>query len=286
VKHILAAGIYLFSLLPIRLLYVLSDISYVFTYYLSGYRKAVVQHNLRRAFPEKTDAERKEIERRFYRFFNDLLVECIKMGSISADEVNRRMHLVNPEELLGHCRNGSPVILVTAHYGNWELAIHSLSLLSPFPELIIYKPLSNKTFEGIYNKIRSRFGAMMVPMQQTLRKITEYRREAHISVFVADQTPGGHHNHHYIPFLNQQTPVFTGIEKIAGKSNFPVVYCHIDRIKRGRYACTFHTLTTDPASLPHFELTRMHSAHLENIIIQKPELWLWSHRRWKHSPQL
>ena len=255
-------------------------------YYLIGYRRTVVRDNLLKAFPEKTASERTHIERRFYRFLSDLLVECIKMGSIRAHEVTRRMHLTNPDELMAHCRNGSPVILVTAHYGNWELAIHSLSLLSPFPELIIYKPLSNKTFEDVYNKIRSRFGATMVPMQQTLRKITEHRHDAHISVFVADQTPLGHHNNHYIPFLNQQTPVFMGIEKIARKSNIPVVYCHIDRMKRGRYACTFHTLTTDPASLPAFELTRMHTAYLEEIIRQKPELWLWSHRRWKHSPQV
>lgn len=278
---ILSFFIYLLSLLPFRVLYALSDLGYVLLYHIIGYRKAVVFKNLRNAFPEKSEDERRQIARRFYRFLPDLLVEAIKMRSISADQVEKRMMMYQTEELERHFRAGKGVIAVTAHYGNWELGIHRISLFTEHPALIIYKPLNNKSFDTVYNGIRSRFGAVMVPMKLTLRKIIAYRHQPHISVFVADQTPGRSDSHYFINFLNQKTPVYTGVEKIARATGFPVVFCHIDRVKRGHYCCKFTTLVEEPATVPVHGITDIHNKFTEDIIRSKPELWLWSHRRWK-----
>ena len=284
-SSVLSFFVYLTSLLPFWALYVLADIGYVLLYYVISYRRTVVYKNLQNAFPEKSEEERKQIARKFYRFLPDLIVEAIKMRSISVDEVEKRMKMYQTEEFERHFRAGKGVIAVTAHYGNWELGIHRISVFTDNPALIIYKPLHNKAFDAVYNAIRSRFGAIMVPMKQTLRKIIEYRHQPHISVFVADQTPGRSDTNYFLRFLNQDTAVYTGVEKIAKATGFPVVFCHIDRVKRGHYCCTFTTLVEEPATIPGHGITDIHNKFTEDIIRRKPELWLWSHRRWKRKPK-
>lgn len=283
-SRILSFFIYLCSLLPFWALYVLSDILYYILYYLVGYRRKVVAENLTNSFPKKSKEDLMKIEKMFYRSFADLIVENLKMASISAEESKKRLTILNKEVVLDYLEKGQPVILVTAHYANWELGIHALSLLSSHPSLIIYKPLNNTVFGTVYNKIRSRFGALMVPMRQTLRKIMEFQDQAHASVFLADQTPARRESKHFISFLNQPTLMFLGIEKIAKKLNYPVIYSHIDRTKRGYYTCEFTTLVTNPSTCSENQITDIHSTFLEKIIQEKPELWLWSHKRWKHKP--
>ncbi|MBK1439228.1 lysophospholipid acyltransferase family protein [Parapedobacter sp. ISTM3] len=284
-SSIVSFFVYLISLLPFWVLYAFSNVLYLLLYYVIGYRKAVVYENLRNAFPEKTDSERRQIARKFYRFLPDLIVEAVKMRSISAEAVEKRIVIHQKEELERHFRAGKGVIGVTAHYANWELGIHRLSLLTENPVLIIYKPLHNQTVDLIYNAIRGRFGATMVPMKQTLRKIIAHRQQPHISIFVADQTPMYKDSNYFIPFLNQDTLVYTGAEKIAKMTNFPVVFCHIDRIRRGHYSCTFTTLVENPAEVPGHGITDIHNKFTEDIIRRKPEWWLWSHRRWKRKPK-
>lgn len=283
-SRILSFFIYLFSLLPFRVLYILSDILYYILYHLVGYRRKVVSENLIRSFPEKSQNELKKIEKKFYRFLADLIVENVKMRSMSAADSKNRLKILNERVVMDYLDKGQPVILVTGHYANWEWGIHSLSLMSDHPSLIVYKPLTNSTFGGIYNKIRARFGAVMVPMKQTLRRIMEVRGQAHTSVFLADQTPAKSESKHFIPFLNQPTLVFLGIAKIAKKLNYPIIYCHIDRVKRGSYTCKFTTLIEKPNEHAENEITEIHTLFLEEIIQKKPELWLWSHKRWKHKP--
>lgn len=284
-SSILSFCVYLLSLLPFWLLYLVADILYVLLYHVVGYRKRVVFENLQNAFPEKTEEERRQIAKKFYRFLPELIVEAIKMRSISAKEVEKRIVIYQKEELERHFRAGKGVVGVTAHYANWELGIHRLSLLTDNPVLIIYKPLHNQAVDTVYNAIRSRFGAIMVPMKQTLRKIVAYREQPHVSMFVADQTPTHRDSDYFIPFLNQETLVYTGAEKIAKMTNFPVVFCQIDRISRGHYCCTFTTLVENPADVPGHGITDIHNKFTEAIIRQKPEWWLWSHRRWKRKPK-
>lgn len=285
-NRILSFCILIVSLLPFWVLYAISDLLFIILYYLIGYRKKVVYANLSAAFPEKSTKEKKQIAKKFYIFLADMILETIKMRSISAKEVKKRITLINEQEVYRHFTQGSPVIGTTAHYGNWELGIHRLSLMTENPVLIIYKPLTNKGFENIFNSIRSRFHAQMVPMRQTIRQILAYKKQPHISMFLSDQTPVRSESDCFIPFLGQQTLVFLGMEKIAKSTGFPVVYCHIDRIKRGYYACTFTTLFEEPQLTKNQEITISYHDLLEQYINEKPELWLWSHRRWKHKPTL
>lgn len=271
--------------LPLSILYILSDGLYVLLYYVFGYRLAIVSTNLQNAFPEKSVLERKEIAKRYYRYLADLIVETIKMKSISRKEIKKRMLLINPELIHHYFEENQSIIFVTGHYGNWEWGIPRMSLISDNPSLVIYKPLSNKGFEEIFNRMRTRFGGTMVPMKNTLRKIIEHQNKLHASVFLSDQTPTRNGSDYFIDFLNQPTLVFKGIEKIAQKTNFPIVYCHIDRVKRGYYQAKFTTLAEQPKFTVENEITLLHNKFLEEIIKEKPELWLWSHKRWKHKPK-
>lgn len=276
--------IFLVSKLPFPVMYLLSDGLYLMLYYVLGYRKKVVRENLSKAFPEKSEAERKSIEKQFFKYLPDLLLESLKMRSISEKQVRKRFRLIHTEELQKHFAAGKSVVALTAHYGNWEFAIHGLCLAIDEPVLIVYKPLNNKTSDRIFNKIRSRFGAVMVPMKQTLRYIVKHRQTPHISVFVADQTPRYEESDYFIKFLNQDTLVYTGAEKVARKFDSPVVFCRIDRVRRGYYTGTLTTLTDEPGSFAEHEITNLYNRFTEDIIREQPAYWLWSHRRWKRQP--
>jgi KDO2-lipid IV(A) lauroyltransferase len=275
----------LLSLLPFWALYLLSDGLYFVFFKILGYRKKVVMTNLKNAFPEKSVSERKRIAKHFFHFLPDLIVETIKMTRISAKEIEERIHIINPEEIERHFAMGRSIVGITSHYGNWEWGTHRMSLLiHPNPALIIYKPLSNQSADALMNANRSRFGAVMVPMKQTLRKIIQLQGQPHMSMLVADQTPTLQESTYFMEFLNQPTLVYTGPERIAKLTNSPVVYCHIERVKRGYYTCTFTTLVEEPQKTAPYEITHLHNHFTEAIIRQKPEWWLWSHRRWKRKP--
>lgn len=257
---------------------------YYILFYGIGYRKNVVIENLTNAFPEQTDEQRQGVAKRFYRFLPDLVVEAIKMRTISKKTVINRIELLNPEEVTRHFDNGKGVIGVTAHYGNWELGIHRLSLMTDFPRLVIYKPLNNEDFNEVYNSLRCRFGATMVPMKQILRHIVRLKNSPHISMFVADQTPTYQDSDYFMQFLNQETLVYTGTERIARLTKNPIVYCHIGRkAKRGYYFCKFTTLVENPDDYAAHEITEIHNRFTEKMIQEEPAYWLWSHRRWKRK---
>lgn len=277
--------IYILSLIPFSVLFFISNILYYILYYGIGYRKKVVYTNLQNSFPEKTAQEREVIAKKYYRYLSDLIFEIIKMRSISKSEMIKRMHLTNPEEVLQYINKGQSIIFVNGHYANWEWGIPRLSLMSEAPSLVIYKPLTNQGFEKTFNAMRTRFGGIMVPMKNTIRKILDYKNTVHSSVFLIDQTPTRHGSDYFIDFLNQPTLVFKGIEKIAQKTNYPIIFCHMDRIKRGYYQAEFTTLIIDPKNTKEHEITLLQNKFLEDIIKKKPELWLWSHKRWKHKPK-
>ncbi|WP_270087562.1 lysophospholipid acyltransferase family protein [Sphingobacterium sp. SYP-B4668] len=284
---ILSGILFCLSILPFGVLYLLSDFFYYLLFYVVKYRKKVVLTNLSNAFPEKTKQERLLIAKKFYRFFPDLIVEAVKMRTISAKEVMKRIELINPEEVYRHFDSGKAVIGVTAHYCNWELGIHRVSLMTDNPVLIIYKPLNNKDFNHIFNSIRGRFGATMVPMKQILRHIVKLKKQPHISMFVADQTPVYQDSDYFLQFLNQETLVYTGTERIARLTHNPVVFCHIGRKeKRGHYYCKFTTLVEDASQYEEHEITKLHNRFTADIIREQPEYWLWSHRRWKRKRRM
>ncbi|SDM78919.1 KDO2-lipid IV(A) lauroyltransferase [Daejeonella rubra] len=281
---IISILLYLLSLLPFRILYLLSDILYLLLFYVFKYRRKVVERNLLNSFPEKTVEERFKIEKRFYKHLADLIFESIKTITISPETLRKRFVFSNLTELTNYFDAGKSVIAVSGHYGNWEWGPLAAAYELKQKVLVVYKPLSDKRFEQLINSMRSRFGAIMVPMKHTLRKIIEHKSQPHVLVLVGDQTPPREESHYFTRFLNQPTAIFLGVEKIAVRTNDPVIYFSINKIKRGYYECSIKHLVEVPNQTQEFEITNIHTRQLENIIRISPEYWLWSHKRWKFSP--
>ena len=277
--------LYLISYLPFTVLYLVSDVLYFFLYYVVKYRRKVVYGNLLNSFPEKDNEEIRRIEKKYFKFLADNILETIKMLSMSKETIKKRYHVVNPEEMQKHFDEGKSILAVTGHYGNWEWGSLILSATFEEPLIIVYKPLTDKRFEEFMNNMRSRFGAIMVAMKQTLRRIAQFRQQKFYAVLIGDQTPAWVETKYFTTFLNQPTAVFLGVEKIAKMTNSPVVYCRSNLIKRGYYECIFETLVEDPNNTSEYEITNLHTNYLERIIRQRPELWLWSHKRWKRKPE-
>ncbi|MDR3695009.1 lysophospholipid acyltransferase family protein [Mucilaginibacter sp.] len=276
--------LYLISLLPFWFLYGVSDVLFVILYYIVHYRRKVVQENLLNSFPEKTASERKAIERKYYKYMADLMVETIKSVSIPAKEVKRRMVCTNPELMEHYFSQGKSILAAAGHYCNWEMACLDFGFLTNNRRMVIYKPQSNEVFTEFFNRTRSRFGATLVPMRQTLRKLIEYKNELTFTVLASDQTPTREDAKYFTTFLNQPTAVFLGVEKLTKVMNCVVIFYKIDLVKRGYYTYTFVPLVEEPKNTKPFEITEIHVKYLESLIREKPEYWLWSHRRWKIKP--
>jgi KDO2-lipid IV(A) lauroyltransferase len=277
--------LYLISLLPFWLLYLIGDLIFLLLYYVVRYRRKVVWTNLRNSFPEKNDAELKDIERKYFRYLGELIVEVVKMFTVSEKEVKKRM--VAPDKVLieKYFSEGKSVIGAVAHYGNWELAALRLSLIFKERKMIVYKELSNPVFDDEFKKMRSRFGATLVEMRNTLRALITYKNEPTITVLVSDQTPVRHEIQYFTEFLNQPTSVFLGVEKLAKMMDTAVVFCDIRRVKRGYYRCDVVPLFSEPKKTTEHEITLAHVHYLEKVIREEPQYWLWSHRRWKFKPE-
>ncbi|MBC7745469.1 MAG: lysophospholipid acyltransferase family protein [Flavobacterium sp.] len=276
----------LISRLPFFILYLLADLLFFILFYVVRYRRKVTQSNLTNAFPEKSIRERRLIEKKYYKFLADMIIESLKMNSVTSEEIMKRCKINNPELLRNHLNQGRSILMATGHYANWEWGNMIIPQVYSEKIVVIYKPLSNLLFGRHLNKMRSRFGSLMVPMKSTLRKIAELKNQLYIFFFTSDQTPSQHESQYFTDFLNQPTAVFLGLEKIAKKTNHPVMFLHINLLKRGFYEFTFSTIVEDPSKTKEFEITNFHTQKLEQIIRQRPELWLWSHKRWKFNPNL
>jgi KDO2-lipid IV(A) lauroyltransferase len=277
--------LYLISLLPFRLLYFLSDGLYYVLYYIISYRKQVVRDNLGRSFPTKTEQERLVIEKTYFRFLADNLIESLKSLSMRKESFQKRFHLKNPEVITQFTNKNQSILLAMSHYANWEWSAPGLTSVLAVKSILVYKPLSNKSAEKVINGIRAKYGALMVPMKQAIRTIVEHQAETTITFLVSDQTPSARDYMHFVDFLNQPTAVFKGLEKIAKLTNSPIVYMHVERVKRGFYQAEFSVLEANPLATAEDEITDKYNKKLENIIQAKPAYWLWSHKRWKHKPK-
>jgi len=280
--RIIYISIYLFSLLPFWVLYRISDLCYLLVYKVFKYRVQVVQENLKNAFPDKSVDELKVIKRKYYLHLCDLLVESLKLLSVSEKALGKRITLVNKEDANAYEGQKKQSIFLLGHLGNWEWAIPTCATKINLPLNVVYHPLSNKGFDKVMQKIRTRFGATTTPMAQTARAFIKSSNTDTATALVADQTPSNRNNT-WLNFLNQDTLVFHGPEKLARKFGTPVFYIGISKSKRGHYTISPELLTKDASQLEEGELTKMFFEALEKDIQQSPSIWLWSHRRWKHK---
>ena len=272
----------LFSLLPLKILYLFSDVLFLVLYHGVKYRRGVVDENLKKAFPDKDDAERKTIGRQYYRYLCDLILESVKMISISEAEAMERFKFTNPELLEEYFNKGKSVIAAAGHYGNWEMA-SNIGLVTDKKILVVYKPLTDPIFEDFLKKVRSRFNAKLIRMKTSFRDILLHRKERTVSIIVSDQTPVPGDSVCFTTFLNQRTAVFLGIEKLAKAYDYPVLFCDVKVIKRGYYTCEFVPLIDEPKNTAENEITEAHVRHLEKMINAQPQYWIWSHKRWKYQ---
>jgi len=285
IYYITLPFLYLLSVLPFPLLYGLSDFFCFVLYRLLGYRKELVLQNLRNSFPEKTEAEIQLIAKKFYKHLCDLFLETFKTLTISKATMLKHCYFHPEAKVLFNrmAAEGKSVILVMGHQGNWEWAGNTFSSEINSQLYVIYHPLANKYLNGLMYKMRTRFKTRLIAMKDTFKEMAIHRKEITTTAFIADQTPSNVANAHWMTFLNQDTPVFLGTERIARKINFPVVYAFVKKVKRGVYEINAELLVENPATTADGEITEMHTRRLEQDIIEQPETWLWSHRRWKRK---
>ncbi len=272
------------SLLPMWLLYGVSNILYVLLYHVFSYRKKVVLRNLHHSFPEKSEKEIHTIMKEFYKHFTDLGVEIIKAFSISEKEILKRVQ-IKDNGLLEECyKNNQNIILVSGHYGNWEWLGLAISQYAKMEMISVYKPIQNVPFNDFFKEMRSQFGADIVPMKQFFRQVIKKRKQQIMPSLVADQTPHKGEIEYWTQFLNQDTPVYLGVEKMTQMLKIPAYYTAMNKIKRGHYEIELVKIS-DGVNEPEFSITNKHVKILEKHIQQSPAYWLWSHKRWKYKKE-
>lgn len=278
------------ALLPLGALYVISDGVAILLRHVVRYRRKVVRKNLAESFPDKSVAELRDIERRFYRNFADYIFETVKLLHISDKEMSRRMVFENIElvdRLLGE---GRSIAVYFSHCGNWEWA-PSITLHTAFPPDRgavygqVYRPLRNRWFDTMMLRIRSRFGSHSYPKKTVLRDLIKEKRTGLPAMvgFMSDQKPSHGDTIHVVSFLNHPTAVITGTETLARRLDMAAIYWDMEKVSRGHYKITNRLISDRLADEPQYSITDRYAAMLEKTIMRDPAVWLWSHKRWKHK---
>lgn len=280
--YVIYGFLYLVSLLPFSILYLISDLLYILLYYGIGYRLNIVKNNLRIAFPEKTEEERTVITKQFYKNLIDTFIETIKMVSLNKDKFLPRC-VGNFEVLNPMIERGKNIQFQCAHQFNWEYGNWALAIKLKLPVAGVYMPIKNKTLNRIFVKVRSRFGAIMVDATRYSKDIKKVARRQHALALIADQNPGGAGRAYWLNFFNRPAPFLIGPEKGAIKNNNAIVFTRFVRIKRGYYYLENYVVTENAAECKTGEITRKFRDFIQNAIAREPANFLWSHRRWKHE---
>jgi KDO2-lipid IV(A) lauroyltransferase len=280
------AGMWFLSLLPFKVLYVISDIGYFFVYHVVHYRRRVTERNLRNSFPDKSSQWLKQTEKKFYHYLCDYLLEDIKLMHISLPELEKRMLYMNTEQYLRLLEKYGGLILLIPHYANYEWII-GMGGIMPKGDIPVqlYKPLHDPYLDALFKKIRARFGGLNVPKHSAVREILKLKRDGTRMVigFITDQCPNRSEAHYWTRFLNQDTVFMDGAERIAKLIGYPVFYCALKKTGRGYCQVDFQLVTEFPKDTAEGEITEQFARRVEQTIFDAPAYWLWSHKRWKYK---
>ena len=279
--------LWLISILPFRLLYACSDVLYFFVYKIFGYRTSTVKSNLNLVFPNKSDKEIKAISSKFYHHLCDMIVESIKSLTITEAQLNKRYRFTNIELIHDLENKKRSIILMCAHYGSWEW-IFILQKHVKLKGYAIYKRLANKYFDRLVKKIRARHNTYLITTKETFNVLNDSKKEGELTIngFVSDQSPKANKAFHWNEFMGIKVPMHTGAEILAKKLDMAVVFFGVKRIKRGYYETTFKTISENPKDFKPYEITDTFFKLVENQIIENPQYYLWTHKRWKHRDKV
>jgi len=269
--------------LPLFLLYKLSDLLYLLFNSILPYRRKVIRQNLKRSFPQKSEQELKRMQRQFYRYLADLFVEGLKNLSITEKELKKRISVRNPKIMSDLLAKKKNVLLVGGHYGNWEWVITAQALLFEQQAIGLGKPLSNGYFDQKINALRGRFGMKIVNANNYKNCISQEYPNGFAMLTLSDQSPGDSLKSYWTDFLNQTTAVLFGAEQMAHQYDLAVVFFKLSRPKRGFYEMELELICESPKGMAYGEITDKHTQLLEQQIVEKPNLWLWSHKKWKRE---
>jgi len=273
--------------IPFRIKYFLSDILSPVLNHLFRYRKKVILNNLKNAFPEKNEKQIKEITRSFYRQLTDLIFEIIKLDSLSETELFRQVTVSGEDILTQLAEQKKGVIVVMSHSGNWEWTSQRVCFSGRCFNYVgvIAKEVSDPYFDQYFSDLRMKLQkgySEIIPFTQTARYLASIRHKTSMLITIADQTPHINQIQYRTEFLNQDSGIFLGPERIAKSLNYAVVFCHVNKTGRGLYHIEYELITDAPKEKQPFEITNSHVKMLEADIRKQPEIWLWSHRRWKY----
>lgn len=275
--------LWLISILPFRILYLVSDGVFVLLYYIIGYRKKTVTQNLRLAFPEKSEKEIATIRKAFYRHLSDMFLEMAKTMTISESELKKRFKIINPEELNRLVSLNKSIILMFGHYASWEWSIVLQQYIN-LKTLAVYKPLANKYFNNLVKNIRSKFNTDLISTKETVSTINDHeaRNIKTLIGFLSDQSPRRTKDVYWGEFMGIKIPCFTGAERLAKKLDLTTAYLKVTKVKRGFYQAEIMTLAENPNAYKDYQLTDMFLREVEKQIYEAPEYYFWTHNRWKH----
>ena len=271
------------ALLPYPLLCLFSDFAFFILFHLIGYRKKVVFANIKNSFPDKSIEEHQLIMKKFYCHFCDLVVESLKGFIISKNQLRKRFSIKNSAIANKYFDEGKDVIFVGGHYNNWEILAQGVNLELKHKIVGIYKPLTNKYFDKKMKTSREKYGMLLCSIKETKAYLDKDLGKPKGTIFAIDQRPGNPEKSYWMQFLNQETPVLFGAEKYAKEYNAPVIFCTINKVKRGHYEGVLKLIEANPQNTVYGEITSKNTLTLEKDIIENPQFWLWTHKRWKHK---
>ncbi len=275
--------LWIISILPFRVFYWFSDLVYVLVYYAVGYRKKIVRYNLSIALPHLTEPERLIIEKKFYRHMCDMFLEMIKTMSISSEEMKKRFKITNIELLKEYEQKNKSIILLASHFASWEWLL-SINESTSFKCYGVYKKINNKYFDAKVRAIRSKFKSELVTTDKTIALINENEKNGIVSLYglASDQSPQIHKTFHWQEFMGIEVPVHTGAEMLAKRYDLEVVFAKVKKVKRGFYEATFVPICEAPKTIPDYGITDAYLKEVEKQILEAPEYYFWTHKRWKH----
>lgn len=279
--------IILFSKLPLKVLYGLSDFIFVITYFVVGYRKDVVLQNLKNSFPAKSDSELKIIRKKFYHNFCDYLVETLKSFTIPSHELRVRVQHLNQDVFHEAKKENKNIILLAGHIFNWEWFNALATIIPQEKSFPVYRKVQSSFWEQKVKAIRNRFGNHALEAKEVIRHIFKNTNDGNsVYMFVADQTPHSSEVTYGLEFLHQKTPAFVGYDKLSTRMDLVFVYCEMKKVKRGYYQINYHRIYPDGEKFQEYEVVRKFHKMLETTINKRPDNYLWSHRRWKYQDSI